>query len=310
MMRANRPCVLLLAALLTVLATMPARAESLSPLSPELQAPRPFGFVIGDLIQHRITVELDSAFPLKPDSVPPVGPINYWLELRDAEIEQKENQGKTGYTIDLIYQTFYAPREVETLAIPGFTLLFEGPGKTMEAAVQSWHFTMSVIRELSVLSRDGRSYMRPDDPPMLFDMKGPVSRLLILAGALILSIGLFSYSFGYLSFSRRGRIFHEALRNLEGLVKCGDERERLKAVLSIVHTAFNQAYGRPLFYDGLDDFFANHPGYRRVEQNIAEFFRASNALFFFGTEPTPVLYSSDQAMALCRICRAIERGIH
>lgn len=144
----------LLLVVLAVLATLPARAKSPVSLSPELQAPRPFGFVIGDLIHHRIHIEVDSALPLRADSVPPVGPINYWLELRDVEIEQKETKGKTRYSIDLIYQTFYAPREVETLAIPGFTLLFEGTNKTLEAVVQPWHFTMSLIRELYRTDQD------------------------------------------------------------------------------------------------------------------------------------------------------------
>ncbi|MGH8550730.1 MAG: nonribosomal peptide synthetase MxaA [Methylococcales bacterium] len=307
MTKAKRLGLLLLAAL-AVLATTPARAESFASLSPELQAPRPFGFVIGDLIHHRIHIEVDSASPLKPDSVPPVGPINYWLELRDAEIKQTQTKGKTLYTIDLNYQTFYAPREVETLAIPGFRLSFEGSGKT-EAVVQPWHFSMSVIRELSVLSGDGGNYMRPDDPPDLFDTTGPVSRLLILTAVLVLSVGLFAYYFGYLPFSRRGRIFNEALGDLERPAIGSDERERLKATLATVHNAFNQVYGRPLFYDGLEDFFTEHPGYRQVEPGMADFFKASIALFFSATEARPEPYSLDKAIELCRTCRAIERGI-
>lgn len=151
--------------------------------------------------------------------------------------------------------------------------------------------------------------MRPDDPPNLFDTKGPLARLLILTATLVLSIGLFAYYFGYLPFSRRGRIFNEALAHLGQTAIGSDEPERLKATLATVHNAFNNIYGRPLFYDGLDDFFAEHPDYKQVEPSMAEFFKASNALFFSGIEVTPAPYSLSQTIDLCRTCRAIERGI-
>ena len=295
--------------LLPGLLGLPRSALADQALKAVLHAPRPFGFVIGDRIHHRIEIEVGPEQHLKRDSVPASGRINYWLELNKREIQMREHAGKIRYRIDLFYQTFYAPRQVEPLQIPGFSLAFKHGSESVEAPVDPWHFTMSVIRDLSILPKQGGPALRSDDPPRPFDLNTPLRHVGVLALALLALLFGSAYYFGFLPFSRRGRIFHEALLNLVQFAPGSSDPERLNNAFYTLHHAFNRIHGRALFYDRLESFFSAHPEFQCIESEIRAFYEASNRVFFSAANASPENYPIERAIALCRDCRALERGI-
>ena len=85
-----------------------------------VETPRPFGYVIGDEIPQRIVLETRSGISLQAGSLPAKGQINRWLNLNQVSVKQSGQR----YEIDLRYQVFYAPLEVKSLTLPGFTVHF------------------------------------------------------------------------------------------------------------------------------------------------------------------------------------------
>lgn len=267
----------------------------------ELQTPRPFGYVIGDEIHHRLVIETRQDVTLNPDSLPKQGALNRWLNLNKVSFETGTDSGEL--VIDLHYQAFYAPNEVKMLTVPGFILRFHQVGKTIEQVVPEWHFTLSPIKELAVRKdQDGLDYMRPDTlPPPLSDAK----RWLIVYACLSLAImtGLYlAYLYGCFPVWPKQRIFKRAL----GELTCRSQGD-IPRGLAVVHHAFNVLNDQPLFKHHLPAFYHAHAEYEAAAEQIDWFFNFSNAVLFAGKQD----FSADdwqKLQDLCRVCRDIECG--
>jgi len=267
----------------------------------ELQTPRPFGYLIGDEIRHRVVVETRKNMTLNPNSVPRQGEVNRWLNLNNVKIETDSETGDT--VIDLVYQAFYAPNEVKMLAVPSFILQFNQAGKTVEQAVQAWNFTLSPIKELAGRKdEDGLNYMRPDALPVPLSNQEQWLRIYASLTLGLFTAGYLSYLYGYFPVWPKRRIFKRAASELSRL----SERE-LERGLAVMHHALNTLNGRPLFKHRLIEFYQAHPEYRRAEESMEWFFKFSNQVLFAGKKdinPEDWRKLND----LCRLCREIECG--
>jgi mxaA protein len=270
----------------------------------QVLAPRPFGYAIGDLIRQTVVVTVGDDAALDRNSLPQ-GQVRRWLEVREAKVEETERGGLRRYRIELAYQSFYAPLEVKTLAIPAFKLAFTRTRGVFEVEVPAWHFTTAPIRELSVLRERGLETLRPDQPPDPPDRSGPRRTLVmaLLAGGA--SGSCLAYLHGYLPWLRRGRHFAAACRALRTM-GAQPEAADYRAAYAAVHRAFNGVYGQPLFLEQLGSFFAAWPAYAAVKEDIEAFFRSSYELFF-AERPEQPDFSVPRLLALCRACRDIER---
>jgi mxaA protein len=267
----------------------------------ELQTPRPFGYVIGDEIRHRVIVETRRDMKLNPNSIPAKGEINRWLNLTEVSVGGDPESGNT--VIDLTYQVFYTPNEVKMLTIPGFNLQFTQAGKSVEQTVPSWHFTLSPLKELAVRKDDeGLHYMRPDAlPEPLSNRAEWLGFYASLSMTLIVAVYL-AYLYGNFPVWPKRRIFKRALSQLGKLPE-----DQLERGLAVVHHALNTLNDQPLFKHGLEAFYRGHPEYRGIAAKLDWFFDFSNRVLFagqagFGNEEWQKL--SD----LCRLCREIECG--
>lgn len=273
-----------------------------SPISRfELQTPRPFGYVIGDEIHHRLVIETRQDVTLNPDSLPKQGALNRWLNLNQINVATDSDSGEL--VVDLKYQAFYAPNEVKMLSVPGFTLRFNQSGKTIEQPVPEWHFTLSPIKELAVRKdEDGLNYMRPDAVPQpLSDSQHWLVVYASLSLGLITSIYL-AYLYGFFPVWPKQRIFKRALRELSSKSQADMPRG-----LAVVHHAFNVLNDQPLFKHRLAGFYQTHAEYQSAAEQIDWFFNLSNAVLFAGKQD----FAADdwqKLQDLCRVCRDIECG--
>ncbi len=291
-----------LSALLLAIGLNACSAWTPAPISRfELQTPRPFGYVIGDEIRHRIVIETREDMRLNPDSLPKQGSINRWLNLNQVSVEAGADEAET--TIVLVYQPFYAPNEVKMLTIPGFNLRFDQLGKTVEQAVPDWHFTLSPLKELAVRKDDdGFDYMRPDAlPEPLSTQKHRLAAYASLSLALLTGAYL-AYLYGYFPAWPKRRIFKRAGREL-----AGQSPQNMPRGLAIIHHAFNMLNGQPLFKHRLQAFYQSHPEYETAGEQIAWFFNFSNQVLFAGKQDFTA-GDWDKLRDLCRVCREIERG--
>lgn len=267
----------------------------------ELQAPRPYGYVIGDEICHRVVAEIDGAAELAAGSVPAPGDLNRWLRLGRVRISGAAESGRVA--IDLCYQVFYAANEVKMLTIPGFSLRFSRQGETLTLAVPAWPFTLSPLQEtVRRKDGDGRPYLRPDLPPPSLSARPAQKRLIASLGIAVPGAVWLAYAYGLLPVWPRRRIFRGLLRRLVAMSPAG-----MASALLLMHQALNTLHGRPLFRAGLLAFFHQYPQYRAAEAELIWFFDFSRQIFFsaaprYGEEEWRTLGQ------LCRLCREIERG--
>lgn len=270
----------------------------------EREAPRNFGYSIGDVIRHRLTIEPKAGSRLDETSLPKPGPLNRWLELRRVQA----TPGPTGrYRLDLEYQTFYAPLAVKSLTIPGFALHFAGPAGASVLTVPPWPFRMAPIHGLAVLEDDGLEPLRPDAVPESPNPAVPRMRFGGFVLAALISLTYLGYVRGVVALGRRGWHFREARRELRRLRAESESSAVLRAGFTCVHRAFNLTLGEPLFAERLPVFFDGHAGYSGLRSEMEGFFNASYGLFF-GDGDAAANFGIDRLDALCLACLRVERN--
>ena len=55
-----------------------------APLQIQIADPRPYGYVVGDVLRRSIHVDAPRPWSITSESLPKAGRIDQWLELRDA----------------------------------------------------------------------------------------------------------------------------------------------------------------------------------------------------------------------------------
>ncbi|WP_432740450.1 nonribosomal peptide synthetase MxaA [Methylobacter sp. G7] len=264
----------------------------------KVETPRPFGYVNGDEIPQRIVIETRSGISLQTGSLPAKGQINRWLNLNQITVKQSGQR----YQIDLLYQVFYAPLEVKSLTLPGFTVQLSQGEKNVGKSVPAWSFTLSPLRELVVRQTEQGEYMRPDSPPSLLANTQALYGLAVSLTVAVLIAAYLGYLYGYFPNRLRRTVFKQVLRKLAGLSKADMEQ-----ALTLVHHALNSLNGQPLFSDWLSDFYRSNPQYLQISSELAWFFNYSNR-YFFSDGMIAVAQDLQQLKDFCERCRKIERG--
>lgn len=264
----------------------------------KVETPRPFGYVNGDEIPQRIMIETRSGISLQPGSLPAKGQINRWLNLNQITVKQSGQR----YQIDLLYQVFYAPLEVKSLTLPGFTVQLSQGEKSIGQNVPAWTFTLSPIRELIARQSEQGEYMRPDSPPPLLTDTQALYGLVAGLSVAALTAAYLAYLYGCFPNMPRRTVFKRALRKLAGLSKAD-----MAQALSVVHEALNNLNGQPLFLNRLGEFYRRNPQYLSINTQLLWFFTYSNR-YFFSDGMIVVAQDLQQLKDLCEHCRKIERG--
>jgi mxaA protein len=263
-----------------------------------VETPRPFGYVNGDEIPQRIVIETRSGITLQTGSLPAKGQINRWLNLNQVTVKQSGQR----YQIDLLYQVFYAPLEVKSLTLPGFTVQLSQGEKNISQNVPAWTFTLSPLRELIARQSEQGEYMRPDSPPPLLANTQALYGLAASLSVAVLIAAYLAYLYGCFPGMSRRTVFKRALRKLAGLSEADMEQ-----ALTVVHHALNSLNGQPLFLNRLGEFYRRNAEYLQINAQLAWFFNYSNR-YFFSDGMIAVAQDLQQLKELCEQCRKIERG--
>ncbi|MCK0208502.1 nonribosomal peptide synthetase MxaA [Starkeya koreensis] len=295
-----------LLAVALLLVPLPAGAQV---RSVELYAPRAFGYVIGDTLSLSADIVLDAPFTLDAATLPTPRALDYWLDLRDVRlVDRGEREGVRHYTLDLVYQTFYAPLEPRRMALPGLSLSAVADGRRVAVEVPGWSFLMSPLREIVATGPGPAMALRPDIPPMPIPTGETFRRLIAALGLALAALLALAWQMGWGPFGRRaGRPFARAARamppGLEG------SPAAYGGALRVLHRAFDATAGKGVFAEDLPDFFTAHPAFRAVEAEVARLFEASRRAFF-GDDFDGARRELPPAelVALSRRLRAVERG--
>jgi mxaA protein len=266
----------------------------------DLQAPKPFGYVIGDEIHHRIVVETRRNLILSKESIPAAGAVNRWLQLKSAKVSVQTASDVDKTELDLTYQVFYSPLEVKMLKIPGFTLRFKQFGQTIEQPVPDWHFTLSPLHELVIRKEADRIYLRPDAVPDQLNVQPFLDRLQLSLFGVLLSALYLAWRHRLLPGQSRRSAFKQASREIAAL-----SSQEIDKALGVIHHALNALNDKPLFKQDLPLLYQRKPQFEAVAPELDWFFNFSSLYFFAGRH-----YVAEQDFTrlqqLCRRCRKLE----
>jgi mxaA protein len=272
---------------------------------------RTVGYLIGDLIRHRVEIVAEGDWSLAPATLPKTGRRAYWLELGGLASGHRREGGRTIVTLDLVYQTFYAPLEARQQTIPGFAVTLAAPdGRTVSATVPAWRFGVSPLRELSAGGVSGQAGggvdILPAEPPRPVPTRNAAVRAVAAAGlAALAGLALTHHHAVFPFAARRGRPFAAVRRALRRL-PTGHHRD----ALTLLHRAFDRAAGRRLFAEDIEAFLAEHPVYAAERSGIAAFFAASVATFYADApaDAEALMPAADIGRLADRLAAAERRG--
>lgn len=298
--------------LLVLTAAMLTSCPALAQLrSVDLYAPRPFGHVIGDTLALSAEIALDAPYVLDPASLPQPRPLDYWLDLRDVRLNDHGiEDGVRRYTLDLVYQTFYAPLEPRRLAIPGVALSAVDGERRVAVNVPAWSFLMSPLREIISATPGQAMALRPDIAPQPISTASTMRRLIMALGLALVAFLALAWQKGWGPFGRRlSRPFARAARAIASPLTATPDMPSYRGALLALHRAFDATAGKGVFAEDLPAFFEAHPAFRAAEAEVRRLFSASRRAFF-GDDPQGAQRElpSSELIAIARRLSAVERG--
>ncbi len=244
-------------------------APVLAAITPEVIAPRPFGYVIGDTVEQRIALDHDGA-PIEPATLPPLERASNWFERRDARIEQ-DAAGRRWLVID--YQIINVPDELRALELPALDLeLTDGKRRLQTTPLP---VTVAPLTPEVVLARAGLEAMRPDLPAPHID-PAPFERGLhaaLSAGAALVGLWLLLALLRQIA-ARRRLPFSRAQRELSRLDSGSPDSWRR------LHRALDDTAGQVVRDGNLSVLLTRAPWLAPLEADLRRFFDASQVRFF------------------------------
>jgi len=277
--------------------------------SVEIDTPRPFGYTIGDVFDHGISITVDDPWRLDPDSLPGNERIGLWFERQLLRLDESRVAKGTQYRLKIRYQIFNAPANPLEVFTPALELRIVNGGKQMPVFVREWGATIVPLTSGDTLRPVDYLKLQPPIRPPPRNSHTP--GLLLAAGGagLLFSLTVTAYMFGRLPGVRRTRgPFARTLKRIKALPGAGTEADAYRQALRYLHQAFNETAGRVVTGDELDRFFTEQPRHARLREPIEDLFSRTRLEFF---EPGRLPADRDIAelLKLCRHCRDVERGL-
>lgn len=284
----------------------PAAAPEPAAIGVQVEDPRAFGHLVGDVLTRRVVLDVPRRLKLVEASVPAPGRIGQSFELRDVDHQRRWTSAGTRHTLSLRYQVFRAPREPIVLDLPAFTLRFEGDPREEQVRVDFAPVGMVPLVPTDAVLRTGFGTLRPDMPAPTVDTQPERLRLVVYAVAALLPLGYLGYThFGLPWRQRRQRPFAQVQRHLRTVPLDAPTDAWLDAWRR-VHGALDATAGEVLHVGALDGWMAGAPRQVGLREELMWFFERSQAIFFAGQAPEAA--DRKRLLALSRRLFDIERG--
>ncbi|MDB5969202.1 MAG: putative mxaA protein involved in Ca2+ insertion in methanol dehydrogenase [Hydrocarboniphaga sp.] len=267
---------------------------------------RDTGYVLGDLLQQRVEIQVPDGARLDADSVPRLGRVNNWLELRDCRIDRHDG----GYTLLLTYQMFGVVENALQLAIPAFQLRFSDAAHpsmptTVGIAPQPFYQSPVLPASLSDTDREPRASFAPEPIASAFWRRASAASF---AAALLLAFYL-GWIYDRLPWlPRKPGPLTALFRRLRGRRALGLDAQAYRDLLRQLHATLNHCAGQTLYIDNLSLLFTRAPHLQPLRGELENLFRHSRSVFY-DAAPAGDVWPSTRVIELCRQARDCERGI-
>jgi mxaA protein len=272
-----------------------ALTSTVSAAPAEVEQPRAFGHVLGDVLTQRILLQSGSR---NADTVamPSTGRIGIWFERRSPRVET-DADGRRWMIID--YQITNAPQTLITVALPALTLTLASPSGAV-LQVPEWPVSVGPLTPQTAFTTGALQALRPDRQAMVA-ATAPLRRQMtwtlgLLALTLLAWLGWWQWrnrrEAARLPFARAwARMRHS---------NTADANQTAHAWLSL-HRALNETAGQVVHAGSLSDLFAKAPHLEPLQPQLERFYQHSGERFFASG-------SSNAGFPLLDLCRDLYRA--
>ncbi len=217
-----------------------------------VQQPRPFGYVIGDVVTQRVLLDFEPAELPRPER------LSVWFERRPPRIETDE-QGRRWLLMS--YQIVNAPQSLSTVTLPAWEL-------DSKRRIPEWPLSVAPLTPREAL-------LLPDRAPPVIATASLARQTFIALAALLLTLG--AWLAWWLHRNRRASAslpFARALRELRAMDDSAPQ------AWQALHRAFDETAGRVVQGESLGVLFQRAPHLASVRAEIERFFTQSGQRFF------------------------------
>lgn len=298
-------CLLLAASVLFTATSSQAAAPTLSVVNP----PSIYGVHIGDVLTRTLVVEASGGDSLAKNTLPKKGRKQDGIELVGVAVQSQAQSGHTRYTLQFEYQVFAASATPSVMHLPVEKLTVSGASATTTLDIPAWGFWFSPL--VTGGTATARKNILPEVKTPLIDSRVHQQGLVVSLSLTVISLLALLYINAdgqWLPFM--GGAFARAHRQLKRLAKSSKPKTTAeeKKALVYLHQAFNQHYGANIFARDVDEFVRLRPGFKGMEQEIAQFFEASNqSLYDVKSRDSRQVIA--QLVQLSKRLRDCERGV-
>jgi mxaA protein len=257
-----------------------------------VQQPRPFGYVVGDLIEQRVLLE-GGVRTVELTSLPKLGRVGAWLERR-APAVVSDPQGRAWLVVD--YQLINAPQAITTINLPAWDVHLRTSNTALQ--VPAWPISIEPLTQRTVVGQGGLQELRADRPAPSIPTPPIVRSIELWAGALGLILALW---LGWILWRNRlaaaNQPFARAAREIR---VAGEQSPR---AWQAMHHAFDRTAGRVVQAATLPALFEAARHLDPLRPRIEAFFAQSQQFFFRAGAPEHPICVRE----LCGDLRRIEK---
>jgi mxaA protein len=276
--------------------TLPSAAPSNSSAAATIQEPRPFGYVLGDVLTQRVLLQ-SQGHDFDAAQLPSAERAGLWLWRRSAAVT-RDDMNHNWLILD--YQIINAPQQLMPVNLPALTLKSKVKGAD-SLFVPEWPISVAPLTPRIAFAKGGLQDLRPDHPAPTLPTARLWRQLEIGSTALIATLAAWLgwWLFRYIR-AAASQPFARAVREVRRAG--GDSQEAWLAL----HRAFDRTAGRALQINTLNVLFQRAPCFEPQRSAIERFYAESTWRFFgAGGEVNTRGSASPTSLSLPSLCAAL-----
>jgi len=263
------------------------------PSNATVEQPRPFGYVVGDLLTQRVLLQLNGR-AFEPDVLPRAERISAWLERRPARVEWAAD-GQRWLTVE--YQVINAPQALTLVRVPAWELKAKSSAEALR--IGEWPLSLSPLTPRAAFASGDLRDLIPDRPTPNIATEPIRRKIVFSSSAFVLALVVWLSWLLWRNWRASAtQPFANALREIRRVDEGAPE------AWQALHRAFDRTAGRVTQIATLPSLFQQAPHFAPMRSRIEQFFQQSSERFFGPGLPQDAL----SVRALCADLRRIEKA--